>query len=117
MYRRNKLKGLVTMSHGGGQAYQKMASSVGLVGNDRHLVHFYALLNDNQHISRANIYNEKGDLASTLDLNETELELYQENGLIKLIPLHMDSQNTICIADYTRGRGFPIVKAVKLTAE
>lgn len=115
-YRNSDIRGLETTSMGEGYAFQS-TSTVGLVGNKKYLVHFYAPLKDNLRISKVNIYNEKAELIATKELNSTDLNLYQENGRIGLIPKHMDEQNQIYFADYTNGQGFPLVRVVKMNVE
>lgn len=112
-YRNSNMRGLETTSAGGGFAFQT-TSSVGLIGNKNYLAHFYASLENNQRISKVTIYDKNGTEIVTHELNDTDLNLYKENGRIGLIPKHMDEQNQIYFADYTRGMGFPVVRVVKM---
>ncbi len=112
------IKGLV-ISGGrrGSFTFQKMVSSKALVGNTNYFLNFLRTVQNNENISGVRIYNEEGELLKEVMLNDTELNLMKDNGRTALVPLHMDDNNNIYIADYTQGRGYPVVRVVKMVAE
>lgn len=114
----NSIPGLIIMNGSRGRiAYQSMWGSAGLVGNKTFLLHFYDVVNGKSFDSYADIFSAAGDLITTLSLDEMGIHLYNENNRIRLIPLHLDSDNKIYFADYSNGLRAPVVRIYKLTQE
>ncbi len=117
-YFRDGFKGLVSFNgQRGSFIYQEMVSSRALVGNKNYFLNFLLSVKNNKYISGVSIYNEAGELLKEVILKDTELQLMKDNNRTGLIPLHMDDNNNIYIADYTQGRGYPVVRVVKMVVE
>lgn len=118
-YRNRGLRGLVITSRQGGTVYQQIKISDGLVGNEKYLLHFYAQIKDKIILSKVDVYDKDGNLLSTHELTDSDLSLYKNHGKgrVGLVPKHMDEQNHIYFADYTKGIGFPVVRVVKMKIE
>jgi hypothetical protein len=90
----------------GSYIFKKRASTVGLVGNEHFLLHFFRTFDQKQMNPFLAIYDHAGNRLKTLELSKSGFD-YSDEQKIDGYPYFLDNQNRLYIYDYDHEGMYP----------
>ncbi|MDR9419976.1 6-bladed beta-propeller [Gracilimonas sp.] len=93
--------------------FKRKGSSFGLIGNDKFLLYFYGIFDENQIIPYVDVYNSNGEFLKNIPLKNQPVSFISSDNKFSFVPHFLDEENNLYASDYYYKNSFPAVRVFK----